>query len=68
MVPQHTQDTNIIMSRHMDQEIINDESLAAHLLDYNNDVIFGSMLVDKNSSTPYTDATQVSVVKNIIID
>lgn len=60
MVPQHTQDTNIIMSRHVDQEIILDESMTAHLLDLSNDVIFGSMLVDKNSSTPYTDATQVS--------
>lgn len=29
-------------------------------------VLFGSQMVDKNSSTPYTDATQVSDLKNAI--
>lgn len=57
MVPQHTQDTNT-MSRHVaDQEMLLDESLVTHIIDPN-DVVFGSMLVDKNSITPYTDATQ----------
>lgn len=55
MVPQHTQDTNT-MSRHEEHDIL----FEGHLLDVNHDVVFGSMLVDKNSSTPYTDATQVS--------
>ena len=29
-----------------------------------NDVVFGSFLVDRNSSTPYTDATQVREIKS----
>lgn len=29
-------------------------------------VLFGSQMVDKNSSTPYTDATQVSDLRNAI--
>lgn len=32
------------------------------LVSVKSEVIFGSQLVDKNSSTPYTDATQVSRV------
>lgn len=29
-------------------------------------VLFGSQMVDKNSSTPYTDATQVSDLRNAL--
>lgn len=31
-------------------------------------VLFGSQMVDKNSSTPYTDATQVPMLKTPLVD
>ena len=33
----------------------------------NSDVVFGSYLVDSNSSTPYTDATQVIIISKTIV-
>lgn len=31
-------------------------------------VMFGSQLVDKNSATPYSDATQVRLFRNLLIE
>ncbi|GAB0096446.1 hypothetical protein DMENIID0001_119570 [Sergentomyia squamirostris] len=51
MVPQHSQEGN------MTRTDIESATAAADGLR----IVFGSQLVDKNSSTPYSDATKVSV-------
>ena len=51
MVPQHTHELNNLPQLDMDTV----PQIPSQV------VIFGSQLVDKNSTTPYTDATQVSL-------
>lgn len=59
MVPQLNSNTHILV---VDSLQPNQNSM----MDYGNNavsnssVVFGSQLIDKNSSTPYSDATQVS--------
>lgn len=58
MVPQHSQDTT--MARHdMENTSINNNS--NNINNQSDNVVFGSQRVDKNSITPYSDATQVSL-------
>lgn len=75
MVPQHTQDgttsinnnntnnnsTSSTMSRDNSFDSLT-STTTSHIVNVlqQNGPLFGSQLVDKNSSTPYTDATQVS--------
>ena len=49
MVPQHTQDNNM---SHPDLDPVT-------VVKHGGQVVFGSTLVAQNSSTPYSDATQV---------
>jgi hypothetical protein len=53
MVPQQTHELNNMPQLDMDTVPVIPSQV----------VVFGSQLVDKNSATPYTDATQVSRVK-----
>lgn len=54
MVPQHSQEGN------MTRTDIESTTAATEGLQ-NTRIVFGSQLVDKNSSTPYSDATKVSL-------
>lgn len=74
MVPQHSQDgnmsrsdfdnsaissttNNVNNSNNVNQTTLN---MFVQQQQQKSDVVFGSQRVDKNSSTPYSDATQVS--------
>lgn len=66
MVPQHSQDGNMSRSDFDNSAIssttsnsnVNATSLNM-FVQQQSDVVFGSQRVDKNSITPYSDATQV---------
>lgn len=75
MVPQHSQDGNMsrsdfdnsAISSTTSNNVSNSNNGNATALNMfvqqqqqKSDVVFGSQRVDKNSSTPYSDATQVS--------
>ena len=76
MVPQHSQDGSIMSRTDNFESLTSTTtSHNVHLLQQHqqqqqpqqqlqqqqsNGIIFGSQLVDKNSNTPYSDATQVS--------
>lgn len=72
MVPQHSQDGNMSRSDFDNSAISSttnnvSNNVNATVLNmfvqqqqHKSDVVFGSQRVDKNSSTPYSDATQVS--------
>lgn len=77
MVPQHSQDgtmsradfDNLQTNSTNNSITLNNISTAVqiqnsnmHLQQQQSSTVFGSQLVDKNSITPYTDATQVSVI------
>ena len=71
MIPQHNQVINAL-SQHgseMDTVVVQQQQQQQLQQQYGNNAsppVFGSQMVDKNSSTPYTDATQVSELAKIV--
>lgn len=64
MVPQLNSNTHMLVVDSLQQSpIIINQQTSSLIMDYgvgnNSSVVFGSQLIDKNSSTPYSDATQV---------
>ncbi|KAL9700288.1 hypothetical protein quinque_003729 [Culex quinquefasciatus] len=71
MVPQHGHDLQLVVSQStaeqmMDTTVVNSAEQMMGQQQHLNTVMFGSQMVDKNSSTPYTDATQVSELSSAL--
>lgn len=58
MVPQQSLDGGNTIQIQSDD--VKEENQNHHHQHDDNSTVFGSQMVDKNSNTPYTDATQVS--------
>lgn len=65
MVPQLNSNTHILVVDSLQpnqQTSTMDYGIGSSSSNGNGSVVFGSQLIDKNSSTPYSDATQVCLL------